>query len=53
MAVMYKQLSDFYWGTTPQILGSETLKTIQEFLSNGFVDTMKSSREHLILCQTV
>ena len=43
----------FYSGTTPQILSSETLKTIQEFLNNGFVDRMKSVRVHLILHQTV
>ena len=36
-----------------RILSSETLKTIQEFLKNGFVDGMKSLRVHLILCQTV
>ena len=38
----------FFW-----TLSSETLKTIQEFLNNGFVYRMKSLREHLILCQTV
>lgn len=52
MAVVCKQLNDYYWDTTPQILSSETLKTIQEFLNNGFVDRMKSLRVHLILCQT-
>lgn len=52
MAVVCKQLNDFYWDTTPQILSSETPKTIQEFLNNGFADGMKSLRVHLILCQT-
>lgn len=40
------QAAEFFLNcdTTPQILSSETLKTIQELLNNGFVNRMKSLR---------